>query len=101
MRLPADGANANARFMRLAESPNEKRSQGLPELEGCTGLMLAAGEGHIEVVKVLLAHDADVNARDQLGTTALMKAMGRFTIANLLLNHGAEVNAQSTDGRTA
>eukprot|EP00803_Ostreobium_quekettii_P010437 evm.model.scf_4.6 EVM.evm.TU.scf_4.6 scf_4:158669-197053(-) len=35
-----------------------------------TALMIAAGEGYLEVVKVLVAHGADVSARNEEGETA-------------------------------
>ena len=41
---------------------------------GWTALMVAARYGHLEVVKVLLAKGADVNAKDNAGNTALMVA---------------------------
>ena len=43
------------------------------DLNGQTALMMAAKEGHTEVVKVLLA-GADVDIQDKYGDTALMIA---------------------------
>lgn len=37
--------------------------------------MLAAVNGHAGIVKLLLRHGAEVNARDKLGQTALTKAL--------------------------
>ena len=46
--------------------------------EGATLLMLAAGAGHIEMVEMLLAAAAKVDATDARGWTALMKALFNY-----------------------
>jgi ankyrin repeat protein len=68
----------------------------------CMPLYLAAGEGRLEVVRYLLDHGADVNAREKFGDTALSEAVfnGQLTAVKELLFRGAEVNAVS-DGGTA
>ena len=55
--------------------------------------MHAATRGDVDIVKLLLEHEADVNARDRLGETALVKAMnaGHVPVVKLLLNHGARI----------
>ena len=57
----------------------------------------------LEAVKVLLAHGADVNARQQVGYTPLMgaAAAGRDDITDLLLARGADPSQTSDDGKTA
>ena len=57
----------------------------------------------IEAVKVLLAHGADVNARQQVGYTPLMSAAaaGRDDMTDLLLARGADPSQTSDDGKTA
>ncbi len=66
-------------------------------------LLIAAGRGHTDAVKLLLDKGADVNAGDQWGQTALMIAAGtgRLEMVRLLLATGAEVNTQSKKGNTA
>ena len=47
----------------------------------CTPLMEAASSGHLEIVKLLISHGADVNAQSSSGNTPLMYACasGKFT----------------------
>jgi hypothetical protein len=66
---------------------------------GTTALLAAAGQGHVEVVRLLLSHGADVNVRSG-GWTPLPLALSRgvdFEVAHLLLVHGANVNAREPD----
>jgi len=66
-------------------------------------LVLAAMEGDLGRVEVLLSSGADVNARGSDGTTALMEAAarGHVDIVRVLLNAGAEVDWPSILGDTA
>jgi ankyrin repeat protein len=68
--------------------------------DGCTALMLAAFEGHTEVVGILIEHGAnvdavDVNAVGNNACTALMVAImeGHTETAKMLIESGANVNA--------
>jgi ankyrin repeat protein/Zn-dependent protease with chaperone function len=59
----------------------------------------------IEKIKSLLSQGVDVNARDNLGRTALHCACAKFDtpsdeIARLLITRGADVNARDNDGNT-
>jgi ankyrin repeat protein len=70
--------------------------------------MLAARAGSVDAVRVLLAHGADPDAReDERGTSALMQAadQGHADVIALLVEHGADVSAGSAPvmrgGRTA
>ncbi|NBR95459.1 MAG: ankyrin repeat domain-containing protein [Proteobacteria bacterium] len=55
--------------------------------DGATALMLAAIEGHTEVVKLLLDKGADVNSRLETGETALILAAqgGHKEVMELLI----------------
>jgi ankyrin repeat protein len=60
--------------------------------------MLCARTGSVDAVKALVAHGADVNAREPLrGQTALMWAVAQEhpDVVRVLLEHGADVRARS------
>ena len=61
------------------------------------------GQGHHEVVSVLLKAGALVNRQDRNQWTALMWAMTNRhkDIAKTLLDHGASTDIKSSSGRTA
>lgn len=71
-------------------------------LAGETALMAAAATS-VDAVKALLAHGADVNAKEpRREQTALMGAVAknRPDVARVLIEHGADVHARSKDGFT-
>eukprot|EP00961_Rhodomonas_salina_P241802 3266456-Rhodomonas_salina.1 len=67
-----------------------------------TALHKAAAEGHAEVLAVLLAANADPEAKNSRGDTALILASrkGLEGAVNALLDAGADVNCVDSDGRT-
>lgn len=62
-----------------------------------TALMAASEAGNVDIVKLLLAEGADINARNLSGRTSLMLAAerGQSQVAKLLIERGA--NVLSTD----
>jgi hypothetical protein len=65
----------------------------------------AAGHGNFEVVRKLIAYNADINARDVYGATPLLDLLeGRYfqggSILRLLLEHGADINARKKGGES-
>jgi serine/threonine protein kinase/ankyrin repeat protein len=70
---------------------------------GETALIMAAGNGHYETVKVLIDAGADVNTKGYRGWTALMVSAcrGHAGIVKLLLASGADINAKDEAGKTA
>ncbi len=69
---------------------------------GRTALTLAAEQGHVVVVELLLGHGADVTVRDDAGATPLHRAarQGHLETVELLLAHGAHLDAGDREGRT-
>ncbi len=61
---------------------------------------LASMQGHRDVVALLLAHDATIDAADDIGFTSLYKASqeNRLQVVRLLLDKGAVVIDRRTVG---
>lgn len=59
-----------------------------------TPLILATRQNHFPIVRLLLTHDADVNAHNSSNHTALHEAVeNNFQTTRLLLDNGANINA--------
>ncbi len=69
---------------------------------GQTPLHSAAFKGQKNVVKLLLANKAGINAKDNYGLTPLHSAAleGQKEVAELLLANKANVDAKNNDGKT-
>lgn len=78
----------------LLADPNLVSSKVQPDV---TPLHLAAGEGHKDIVELLLSYKADVAAKSIGGFTPLHYAAmgGRMHVVELLLANKADVNAQA------
>lgn len=70
---------------------------------GCNALTFACLSGSFEVVRILLDHGGNVNARDRFSRTALMAAAatGNIGAVLLLLTNGADAQLESKFGTTA
>nr|XP_023030075.1 ankyrin repeat domain-containing protein 17-like [Leptinotarsa decemlineata] len=68
----------------------------------CTPLMEAASAGHLDIVRLLVAHGADVNAQSTSGNTPLMYgcAGGHTEVVKFLLENGANVEDHNENGHT-
>jgi ankyrin repeat protein len=66
-------------------------------------LHAAAAAKEIEIIRMLLDHGADPNARQQAGYTALMECArgGRDDMVSLLLAHGADPTLRTDDRKSA
>lgn len=67
-----------------------------------TALMLAASEGHTNLIELFLDKGSVLESRDKEGTTALCWACvrGRLAAVQNLIDHGADVNTNDNTGRT-
>ena len=81
------------------ESPDAPQANG----SGMTPLSAAAGEGHTDVVGLLLAKGANANATKSNGKTPLLVATDNQHVAvmELLLQHGASVGHADKHGATS
>ena len=61
----------------------------------------AEGES-LDVARLLIEHGAEVDARDEFGTTPLHAAVvrGSLDVVRLLIELGADIEAKSADGVT-
>ena len=64
---------------------------------GCTPLWTAAVSGHLDIAKILIERNADVNGRTSSNSTPLRAAayFGRLDIVSCLVENGADVNARN------
>lgn len=104
--LLAAGATVDAP---TAEAPPELWAMAAPKdaapAWGQTALMVAAREGAVEAVRLLLRHGARLDARDSAGNTPLHIAARPWwrenaSLVALLLDAGAARNARDNLGRT-
>lgn len=68
-----------------------------------TALLVSVFNKNIELIKMLLIKNANVNIQNNIGDTALIIASNHknIEIVKLLLEHNCDVNIQNKDGNTA
>ena len=99
-----EAPDKNGRTQTVAELLELGADVDAANYNGTTALMIAALNGHTEIVAALLSCERiDVNAANSNGSTALIFAAqnGYTEIVARLLDRGAGVNAAESDGYTA
>ena len=96
------GVNPNARAEGRLVIVAGRAQESVLECRNCTPLHVAAYAGHARIVKLLIKHGADVNAKDDLGLTPLhYAAYGRNArVIQVLLNSGSDPLALDAYCRT-
>jgi len=102
--------NKNNIFLNIQKKENEKVKEFLcknninikDDTYGRTSLMNASFYNSIEILEWLLSQNADVNAQDKKGYTALHFSVqeANLTVTEQLLKNGANVNIQDIHGNT-
>ncbi|HTR00272.1 MAG TPA: ankyrin repeat domain-containing protein [Candidatus Acidoferrum sp.] len=87
----------------LRGGPPADRGRREPQAGGMTPLLYAARQGHVDVAKLLLAHGAELNAREANDIWPLLMAISNdnMTMAEFLLQQkGVLINGQDWYGRS-
>ena len=102
-RLITDGDLDNVKF--LLENNTKEKIKTYVEYKSKLGdspLHLASINGHLEIMKLLIFHGADVNSKNNSGNTPLIWAskFGYLNIVKLLIDNNADVNSKNNYGNT-
>ena len=78
------------------------REDTIAALPPQTILSRAVDTGNVELLEIAIREGADVNAKNEYGSTPLHKSArhGRLEVARALIDKGADVNAKNDDGST-
>eukprot|EP00439_Symbiodinium_sp_Y106_P022261 s449_g2.t1 len=81
----------------------QPRHPDMVNARGFSPVMLASQGGHVDVLRLLLEAEADINLFDNDGFTALTgaSAQGEIEVLRLLLEAGADMDVASHEGVTA
>ncbi|KAI1777162.1 hypothetical protein F4818DRAFT_447956 [Hypoxylon cercidicola] len=90
------------KFLFARNKPNEKDLSLALDKVGRTSLYVAASNGHIDIVRLLLDNGAKIDDPNGFGRTPLMKAAERLheDVARLLLDRGANIGSRDKNGDT-
>jgi hypothetical protein len=88
------------RMLEMKSIDVEAREGGEEGRSSC--LKIAACKGHLDICRLLIDKGAQVNTKDEVGSTPLHYAAmhGRIEIVRLLCDHGADIEASDNDGCT-
>src|SRR5271154_2711149 len=67
---------------------------------GSTALIEAAKSGYVDMIELLLEAGADIEAKDTLGSTSLIRAARNAEMMKQLLEAGANIEAKDHRGQT-
>ena len=83
----------------LKENPNVFNATNK---DGYSALTLACYRGNVEMVKLMLKNNAEIDANSTMGTPLMAAVVkGNLDITKLLVQKNANVNLQDTNGTTA
>ncbi len=99
-RTPASNSGSKGAGIIRGGWPERGERDPIPGAK--TPLLYAAREGHLEIVRMLLAAGADIEKADADGITPLLMAIlnEHLDVAHFLLEHDANVNATDWYGET-
>ena len=82
---------------------SDENSVNKKNLGGATPLHIACRQSNLEIAKILIANNADVNASDNEGWTPLMRASlkGDFNLVSFLISKGAKVDLLNSINESA
>jgi len=68
-----------------------------------TPIYIACGQGHTDLVDLLLKHGSNIHIASEWGTTCFMKAAesGKASILDVLIKHGADISVLDLDNESA
>ncbi|XP_046342697.2 E3 ubiquitin-protein ligase MIB2-like isoform X1 [Haliotis rufescens] len=83
----------------IVKANPQKATELIKEL---TPLMIAAHEGQVDIVRVLLDSGVDMEVKGKKGVTAIATAIigGKELVAQLLIERGANIHVTLNDGQT-
>lgn len=103
-REAAEKGNLKTVQKYIAANQDNNAMLNTSDISGYTALMLAAGNGHVDVVNALVANShIQINATNTYGNTALFFAASHdhMDIVKILLNHQANAQHRNTNYSTA
>lgn len=89
-----------ARYLLGAGADVSQRAQNAQKVQP---IHAASAGNHLKIVEMLVAHGADVNAKQEGGFVPIHSSAqnGNLAMTQLLLRHGADKTAKTDDGKTA
>jgi len=98
-------SDVNAVEFEVKDKEKQKKNDNVAEMaaiSGDTPLHVAAGEGQMEALELLLNWEADIESKNRVGSTPLHRAAsnGQVAAVKKLLENGGNVDATNKSGST-